>query len=122
MLNEVYTISGHKEMSNTEIKDMIRWGCKETALIPSPRCGEVMEIHSAIKAEFHKNGLKKSSLWNRAAFAARTNRKAVYSADINIWHNSPNAVALRCEPQYTVGVTIGKTYAIILAVRMVNTK
>ncbi len=34
-------------------------------------------------AEFHKNGSKQPFLWNYAVAAARINRKAVYSVDIN---------------------------------------
>ena len=40
-----------------------------------------------ILAECYKDGMKKPSLWNCAAFAARTNRKAVCSSDIIVTDN-----------------------------------
>ena len=56
----------------------------KTLHIPLAQSAAPMEIHIAAMAEFHKNGLKEPFLWNCAAYAARINRKAVYSADITI--------------------------------------
>ena len=52
--------------------------------LPRERCGDPVKIRMAAMAEFHKSGAKEPFLWNCAAAAARINRKAVYSADINI--------------------------------------
>ena len=54
----------------------------KTLHIPSAQCAASMEIHIDAMAEFHKNGFKEPFLWNSAAYAARINRKAVYSVDI----------------------------------------
>ena len=69
----------------------------ETRSLPAGRCGCPVVFRNfssrwkwggshliVTMVEFHKNSSKDPFLWNFAAAAARINRKAVYSADINI--------------------------------------
>ena len=58
--------------------------CLKTLHLPSVASSAPVEIRIVTMAEFHKNGLFESLLWNCAATAARINRKAVYSVDIII--------------------------------------